>query len=147
LCLEEEAAGWIQGPFSAAEVSSRVGDTWVPNKRFGLQQGAKLRLIDDCKKSEVNQALTTTERLNLMDLDYLVAVCKFVMDLCDANGSISVSLDSGETLVGRLHSAWGPHDSWVWVGRTLDLKAAYKQLAIHPSSLWCAVLATFNPRK
>ena len=146
LCLEEAKAEWIVGPLEPEEVTKFVGSPcWLPNRRFGLQQGPKLRLIDDCKKSEVNQALTTTERLNLMDLDFLVAIGKFVMDLCGEHGSIHVVLDSGEALVGKLHTTWGPPSEWVWLGRTLDLQAAYKQLALHPSSLWCAVLATFNP--
>ncbi|CAK8987291.1 unnamed protein product, partial [Durusdinium trenchii] len=32
-----------------------------------------------------------------------------------------------------------------WVGKTVDLAAAYRQLAISPQSLWASYVATFNP--
>ena len=33
------------------------------------------------------------------------------------------------------------------VGRAFDLKSAYRQLGIHPNSLWAAFVVVFNPHK
>eukprot|EP00972_Heterocapsa_arctica_P024790 3656595-Heterocapsa_arctica.AAC.1 len=45
--LEEVEKGWIRGPYSTEQVAEVVGNLWIPSRRFGLKQGAKVRLIDD----------------------------------------------------------------------------------------------------
>ena len=32
-----------------------------------------------------------------------------------------------------------------WVGKTADLKSAYKQFCLHPSQFWAAVICAFDP--
>ena len=73
----EVAAGFLNGPFSTIdEVSAYMKrDDWVLNPRFLLLQGPsqKPREIDDCKRSGLNETFTCLERLQLQDLDFVVA--------------------------------------------------------------------------
>ena len=94
--------------------------------RFPVYQGdpAKLRVIDDCKASGLNASFSPSYRVQLMDGDVL---CCLVGTLAKAlsRGSIQTPL---------------PQVRGLWVGGTLDLKRAYKQIAIHPSSRDACVL-------
>eukprot|EP00971_Amphidinium_carterae_P125539 2487057-Amphidinium_carterae.1 len=45
--LDEVEKGWLEGPLSDAQLESKAGPNWVPNHRFGLRQGRKIRVIDD----------------------------------------------------------------------------------------------------
>ena len=73
-------------------------------RRFVIEQGSKLRPIHDVLEAQLNAAYTSTIGLDLQDADYLVALM----------------LELGKT--GDL----------CWVGKTLDLSKAYKQLPILP---------------
>ena len=65
---DEVRAHWLGGPHTEAELDSAYG-TWVSNHRFGIDQGSKTRVIDDCKRGGINLALCTVEKLDLMDID------------------------------------------------------------------------------
>ena len=78
--------------------------------RFALRQGpTKVRLIDDCTINGLNNTIGLRERFELHTIDKLAAMA--VHALSDA---------SKEGLAD-------------WVGRTFDLRSAYKQYGIHPS--------------
>ncbi len=137
LTQEEVENGWLEGPFTAAQMDTRFGK-WISHKRFGLRQGEKVRLIDDCKQSGVNLALCTTEKLDLMDIDRLAELLKVILKSQTANGRILLDLSTGEKLEGKVHQHWehGENAGLQFVGRLMDLKSAYKQLAVSESSLW-----------
>ena len=73
--------------------------------RFVLEQGSKLRPIDDGLEAQLNSAYTSTIWLDLQDADDVVAL---TLEL-------------------------GKRKEFDWVGKTLDLSKAYKQLPILPS--------------
>lgn len=55
--MEEVNLGHLEGPFSEKQLDGRFGKgAWLFNKRFALQQGTaenpKVRVIDDCRRSE-----------------------------------------------------------------------------------------------
>jgi hypothetical protein len=81
-------------------------------RRFVIEQGAKLRPIDDGLEAQLNSAYTSTIRLDLQDADYVIAL----------------TLELGKT------------KGLNWVGKTLDLSKAYKQLPIRPSHRDLAVV-------
>ena len=62
----------------------------------------------------------------------------------DADGLVRAPL-SGGTERGRAHGFWKAHRFSDMVGRCLDLKAAYKQLARAPADCWASVLAVCEP--
>ena len=98
---EEVEMSFLEGPFfSAAEVTEALcHPNWCIMRRFVIEQGAKLRPIDDGLEAQLNSAYTSTIRLDLQDADYVVAL----------------TLELGKT------------KGLDWVGKTLDLSKAYKQ--------------------
>ena len=121
---EELEHGFLEGPFgSEREVSEFFGhDRWMLIRRFVLVQGAemKLRPIDDCLESQLNQAYTSTSYLKLQDIDFITG---FALRVAEAVAG------------GRQR-----HGSGVWKGKCLDLSKAYKQMAVRPDHRHLAVL-------
>ena len=105
---------FLEGPFyTATEVTDILGHpNWRIVRRFVIEQGAKLRPIDDGLEAQLNSAYTSTIRLDLQDADYVVA--------------LSLELGKSRELE--------------WVGKTLDLSKAYKQLPIAPNHRDLAVV-------
>ena len=74
--LEEVKLGHLSGPFTEAQLDQKFGPAgWLFNKRFASHQGTpenpKVRVIDGCKISGLNCAYTTTNKLELKDVDVL----------------------------------------------------------------------------
>ena len=72
--LDEVKLGHLAGSFSEQQLDKKFGKVrWLFNKRFALHQGTpenpKIRVIDDCKRSGFNSAYTTTNKLELLDVD------------------------------------------------------------------------------
>ena len=111
---EEVDMSFLEGPYhSAAAVTEALGHSnWRIMRRFVIEQGAKLRPIDDGLEAQLNSASTSTIRLDLQDADYVIAL----------------TLELGKTR------------GLDWVGKTLDLSKAYKQLSIKPSHRDLAVV-------
>ena len=115
---EELECGWLDGPFSASELP----DNAVVSRRFGIKQGSgeklKVRLIDDFSASGVNSTVQVDSNAKLHTLDVVAALC-----------------------VELLRRSPGTK----WKGKTVDLSAAYRQLAISPRSRWVSYIAVFDP--
>ena len=93
-------------------------ETAILSRRFGLRQPGKVRLIDDLSGSSVNSTVQTAESPKPQNVDYIGATLLQFLQLLSGQGI---------------------------VGRTYDLKSAYKQLAVAPSSLEFAYVVVFNP--
>ena len=119
--LDESAKGWLDGPLSAEEVTAKLGPLWTPSRRFGIVQGGKIRNIDDLSEFAINQTYGTPEKLDLGGVDEVVALAA--------------------AWVRKLKET--PDRSLL--GRCLDLKGAYKQIALARKDRANAVLAVFNP--
>ena len=136
--------GWVKGPFTAEELTNRVGPHWIPARRFGVRQSGKIREVDDFSQYMINASTELHEKLDLESLDNICAAARFFMGAVDIHGSVRAPL-SGGTELGMAHGFWKTHDFSNMVGRCLDLKAAYKQLARAPSDRWASVLAVCEP--
>lgn len=149
--LQEQEDGWLSEPVSALELDEKYQKRWLPIPRFGLRQGKKIRNIDDCKRPDLNAALTTTEKLRLQDIDYNVSLCLFIgrtlRHAAASDRHFSFYLSDGSKLDYVVHAEWGDLEKLAIKGRTLDLKSAYKNLFIHPDSIWAAIVSTWNPFK
>ena len=108
---EEVTKGWLIGPLDPGDVPSGS----VVNRRFGLLQGEKVRLIDDFRP--VNATVTVRETPRPHTADVLAATALQYMRAA-----------SGQRLQGK----------------AFDLKAAYRQLPVHPASMWTTFVAIFN---
>ena len=102
--LEERDRGWLIGPLSWAELEEYA----VVSKRFPIQQGAKLRPIDDFSMSTVNTTVSMRDQAT-DGVDIIAAtMCVFMRAL---------------TKQGR---------STQLLARSFDLSAAYRQLCVWP---------------
>ena len=128
---EEIAAGWLEGPFyNLRNVEKFIGPDFVLSRRFGLQQGAKVRAIDDFNESNVNLAFGYCDHLQFHDVDVVAAVLNRFMN----------------SFGKKKPKAWAGVNSTL-LGRTLDLAHAYKQWALHTDATWTAVVLIWDPVK
>lgn len=133
--LEEVSKGYLFGPYTEREVTELFGtDEWIFSPRFAVVQGQgndkKVRPIDDCKRSGLNHTFTTNFKLELYDMDTLACLISLIADSLKA-GVVEVVLSNGDVVRHEVHASV-LDDSWV--GRTLDLSKAYKQLPTINSS-------------
>ena len=119
--ISETNKGWLEGPLTADGVTTKLGPLWTPSRRFGIVQGGKIRNIDDMSEFSINQTFGTPEKLDLGGIDEVVA----------------------------LATAWTrrlkDEPNRELLGRCLDLKGAYKQIALARKDRPNAVLAVYNP--
>ena len=111
--LEEVKKGWLD---ECGEVDLRHD---IVAKRFPIQQGEKTRLIDDCNICGLNSAFGLVEHLRVECIDEVAA-----------------------GLAVALREVKDKASSGVAMGRTFDLKSAYKQFAVdqeHSSRLRIAL--------
>ena len=142
--MEEVAAGFLEGPFTEAQLTQRLGtDQWSLTKRFCLYQGEekKIRVIDNYRDSGINSAYASSSYLALQDTDFIVGMLRFMLLVCARRDKVVVPLSSGEILEGDWDSAMQLQPNWL--GRCVDLSKAYKQVPIHKDSLKHGVLG-FN---
>jgi len=95
-----------------------LGRGCVLSRRFGLKQPNKVRLIDDFSKSNINATVQTPEAPRPHSTDVIASL------------ALALLLGAGGRKV---------------LGKTFDLKSAYRQLGIHPNSLNCSYIACFDP--
>ncbi len=105
--LDERDKGWLIGPLDVSSLDHDV----VVSKRFPLQQGAKIRPIDDYSMSSVNATVGTTEQATTDNIDVISAMRAELMKQL--------------TRAGRRTEV---------LARSFDLSAAYRQLCVAPGS-------------
>ena len=110
--VAEVEEGFSVGPFEPSALHAGC----VVSPRFGLWQKAKLRPIDNFSASSVNQCTGLPEKLKVEAVDEAAAVIKQWAAQCGPGVEL--------------------------VGKTYDLRKAYRQLAIHPDHLKYAWVAT-----
>ena len=147
LTMEEVAIKrWLDGPYSYDELECLFEGVWNPVRRFGVWQRNKLRAIDDSSESGVNASFAYLEKIQLGALDEIIWVASCFIKYVIQHEHFSFDL-GGETLSGKVHSWWKDLDTskpFLQV-KTVDLKSAYKQFAIHPSDRRLSVLALKRP--
>ena len=116
--LEELENGWLDGPH---DPESLLEDT-VFSRRFGILQSSgdasKVRLIDDFSASGVNSTVQVNSCTKLHTLDVAAAL---ILKLLRESKAAS------------------------WVGKTIDLSAAYRQLGVAAESRWVSFIAVYDP--
>ena len=142
----ERERGWLSAPKTWQELESSFASKWVPVRRFAVEQRDKLRPIDDLAENGVNSAFAACDKLTLRALDELVWSAAFVMRSVMHRGEVRVKLSSGEEIIGPLNDFWkaDPARSRPLL-KTVDLKSAYKQLAVHPDHQAACVVTIKRP--
>ena len=150
--VDECSTGILEGPLSVDDVHERHGHAWVPVRRFGISQSSagvrKLRAIDDFSENRLNVSFSYQDKIDLRALDVIISMTRAWVRIMSTEGSFSLKLSDGTLLEGRVHAAWrvrGEESAWHPVLTTLDLKAAYKQYAIHPTHRAFNLVALMTP--
>ena len=92
-------------------------------KRFGLKQAEKVRLIDDCTVGGFNGTCGSREKLRVHSVDELAAYIAWCLTHLPPSSMLEV------------------------VGKTYDLKNAYKQYGVRTSDRELLRLAVWNPNE
>eukprot|EP00435_Cladocopium_sp_Y103_P056505 s1613_g19.t1 len=114
--LEEVSKGWLEPLDEPPKDGGRV------SRRFAVVQSDKVRPIDNYSESQVNNGITVVNKCTVDGVDTIAAAICLFMKRLRKRGRRS-------TLVGR----------------SFDLKSAYRQLAVAESSLKWARLAVYDP--
>ena len=115
---KEKEDGWLAGPIPFEDTQS----TGRISRRFPVVQHSKVRPIDNYSESQINDSVTVTNRVTVDGVDTIGAMSSMLMS-CLAGHGRSTKL----------------------MGRSFDLKSAYRQLAISDSSLKWARIAVYSP--
>ncbi|CAE7270489.1 unnamed protein product [Symbiodinium sp. CCMP2592] len=111
--MEEVAKGWSEGPFTFEELPEGA----VISKRFAIQQGKKVRPIDDLSQSFLNAAFGSEGKIQLHDTETIAAA--LLLFLRRRKSGVQ--------------------------GKTIDLKNAYRQLPLSPEALEMSFIAVKHP--
>ena len=136
---------WLEGPYTPTEISVKVGEPWLPVRRFALHQKGKLRPIDDFKENRLNEAFSSSERIDLHAVDHLVWSAMMVLNCSLHRRDMHFKLDDGTELSGPVHSGWS-HAKEDLLITAFDLESAYKQLPLNPQERDCTVVSLANPK-
>ncbi|CAE6964726.1 SLC24A2 [Symbiodinium natans] len=138
--------GWLDPARSWDELEDYFKGSWVPARRFAVEQRGKLRPIDDLAENGVNSAFAPCDKLTLRAIDEIVWTAAFIMRALICKGSVHVPLSTGEVISGPLHPFWASNTSRARpLVKTVDLKSAYKQLPLHPSDHRLCVVSLRRP--
>ncbi|CAE7417337.1 unnamed protein product [Symbiodinium sp. CCMP2592] len=138
---------WLTGPYSWDELQARHPEGWLPVRRFGIVQKAKTRSIDDLAENSVNCAYAVSDRISLRALDELVWLAITLFKIFLAKGEVSIPLSDGDHLRFPVHSFWRAlkPEALQPSLKTVDLKSAYKQLAVSPRDRCLSIVAIKDP--
>jgi hypothetical protein len=140
---------WCRGPFTESQVTTQVGnDDWLCNRRFGLQQKTKVRDIDDYTEAGPNDSITTVDKLELHDIDDAVMILRTIHDAVKSRnplGEFCITAINGHSVSGKSSSLNNESNLLDWVGKTFDLKAAYKNLFTHDDDRWFTIIVLRDP--
>ena len=135
---------WLEGPYSPAQVTERLGPSWLPVRRFAIAQKGKLRAIDDFKENTLNCTFASVEKVELRTMDNvlwsLLVLIRYMLHCHDVHFTLSM----GEVLTGKVHPEWKRAEV-SFRTTCVDLKSAYKQLPLSPKEQHRTVVSMWNP--
>ena len=118
--LADVEKGWAAGPFSLKEAVAQHGRALVLSRRFAVKQKAKVRAIDDFSASHINLCTGAREKVSVEAVDAAAVMIRQWMSALQGTGV-------------RL------------VGKTFDLKAAYRQLGVATEHLHASWICVASP--
>ena len=128
LVQTEVEKGWLSRPcYSIRDVQTKWENA-VISRRFPIRQGNKVRLIDDFNESNVNLAFSHSEKLAFHDIDVIAAT---ISNIALATEKYKASTE------------W--KGTFLMVGRTLDLKSAYKQFPVADDQVPYNIICCWDP--
>eukprot|EP00971_Amphidinium_carterae_P344765 6485360-Amphidinium_carterae.1 len=101
----------------------------------------KPRIIDDYTVNGQNLTVGATERLDHGGVDEFIALTRH-LGMAILHGLVRIHCLDGSCVDVRVHPAWRDHGIRA---RTLDLRSAYKQLAVREDDLDVAITCCYHP--
>ena len=144
---KEIAKGWLSAPMNMEQLTDLLGPDFTVARRFGIRQSGKIRAIDDYSDPEVNATVSSYEKLDLFGTDEFFILLKLIATAVQDDGTISLMPHVGERLIGKLPPGISPKSARAWLGKTFDLKSAYRQIPTDSSinnRRFC-IIAVYNP--
>jgi len=141
---DQSGKGWLEGPLEVDSLDTTFPGGWNACRRFAVWQG-KWRAIDDFSEAAVNACFGCFEKVTLKALDEICWLCMQVCRAAVTSGSVVFELSSGEKLSAPLDPAWRDASRLRPMSKTYDLRAAYKQLPLHPEERPKAVILLRPP--
>ena len=92
-----------------------------------------------------NATVIAPERVDLGGFEEYVSLAKEWCRCITPDRHVCVTLPGGKVLHGRLHKEWSVDGARSLMGRTVDLRSAYKQIAVHPDHRRYAVVSVIGP--
>ena len=135
----------LEEPRTFSQLEQMMPEGWIPTRRFPVVQHDKLRPVDDLTECGTNGACSTLDKLDLRALDETVFTAMLIMR-CLESRCFALRLDDGRVLRGCVHPYWLQHPDRARVlVKMVDLKSAYKQLALHPDDRRFSVISLKDP--
>ena len=131
--MEEVDAGLLVGPRSDAQLADLLGERWTGARRLGIQQGDKVRSIDDFSEFQVNNGFGSANKITLLNLEEVVSRARAWREAVSER-HLTIWDDRQECWSSTINDEWLGLEFAELVGRVGDLRAAYKQLPLSTAS-------------
>ena len=118
-----------RGPFTAEEMDKRHPQGWVDGPRIPVLQRKGVRPCEHYSAYGQNCTSSAKETVDTEGIDHILAMIKVWTKLLESKGTIRIELPDGSFKEGRRHPAFDTKAARELLGRLVDLKRAYKQLA------------------
>ena len=120
-------------------------------RRFPIEQGDKVRPIDDFSELQVNMAFGSRRKVKMKNLVSVMALPELGSKSLRRTHRIHKAVsdarivymedDEGGVWYGGLHAEWKVQEWRDLLGKVADLKSAYKQMPSSPRSASVSVIA------
>ena len=141
---EELEKGFLRGPLTAQQLTNKYGAKWIASPRFGVSQKDVVRCIDDFSVFWINICFAAYFKVDLGGVDEIAAILRTFLDAVRNDGSVVVHLSDGTVLRGQLPTGVSPAKARRLLGKCIDLKSAYRQLARDPAHAAFSLIAVYN---
>ena len=101
----------------------------------------KLRAIGNGIVFLQNATVGRSWKLTLEGIYSIIAIVRVWLSAVSDDGAVMIKRSDGSVMSGMLHGSWSSQDLKNMMGRLLDLRRAYKQLASKPEHAYASVIA------
>ena len=139
--MEEVDTDLLVGPCSDEKLTNVFGCRWTGARRFGIQQGDKIRSIDDFSEFQVNSGFGASNKINLLSIEEVVSRARAWSEAV-SDEHLTISDSQERCWSTTLHDEWRDGKLADLVGRVGDLRSAYKQLPLSADSRRFCVISS-----
>ena len=124
--LKEEEC---RGPFTAEQMDRKYPEGWLDGPRIPVVQRKGVRPCEHYSAYGQNSTSSARETVDTEGIDRILGMLKIWTRLLKSKGRVQITLPDGSVKQGLKHPDFDGPEAKKLLGRLLDLKRAYKQLA------------------